>query len=148
MPELRKDPIIKRWVIIATERARRPHDFINSKEKAEPPSVHSITAMNTRLHRKSWPSDRPIPRRIALAVGSGSTEQDSRPRSRGGTERFGHGMYDVIKGFGGHEVIVETPDHNATLATLSYQQVKEIIWAYKERFRSLEKTRGSNTFDL
>ena len=27
MPELRKDPIVGRWVIIATERARRPIDF-------------------------------------------------------------------------------------------------------------------------
>ena len=27
MPELRKDPVVGRWVIIATERARRPSDF-------------------------------------------------------------------------------------------------------------------------
>ena len=27
MPELRKDPIVGRWVIIARERAKRPHDF-------------------------------------------------------------------------------------------------------------------------
>ena len=27
MPELRKDPVVERWVIIATERARRPMDF-------------------------------------------------------------------------------------------------------------------------
>ena len=27
MPELRKDPIIGRWVIVATDRASRPHDF-------------------------------------------------------------------------------------------------------------------------
>ncbi|HEY3247927.1 MAG TPA: galactose-1-phosphate uridylyltransferase, partial [bacterium] len=27
MPELRKDPITRRWVIIATERAARPTDF-------------------------------------------------------------------------------------------------------------------------
>ena len=27
MPELRKDPITGRWVIISTDRARRPSDF-------------------------------------------------------------------------------------------------------------------------
>ena len=27
MPELRKDPVVGRWVIISTERARRPSDF-------------------------------------------------------------------------------------------------------------------------
>jgi UDPglucose--hexose-1-phosphate uridylyltransferase len=31
MPELRKDPIIGRWVIIATERAKRPSDFPKTK---------------------------------------------------------------------------------------------------------------------
>ena len=33
MPELRKDPIIGRWVIIATERAKRPTDFLFEKKK-------------------------------------------------------------------------------------------------------------------
>ena len=28
MPELRKDPIIGRWVIISTDRAKRPTDFV------------------------------------------------------------------------------------------------------------------------
>ena len=27
MPELRKDPVIGRWVIISTERGKRPSDF-------------------------------------------------------------------------------------------------------------------------
>ena len=28
MPELRKDPIVGRWVIISTDRAKRPYDFV------------------------------------------------------------------------------------------------------------------------
>ncbi len=28
MPELRKDPIVGRWVIISTDRAKRPTDFV------------------------------------------------------------------------------------------------------------------------
>ncbi|MCX5730196.1 MAG: galactose-1-phosphate uridylyltransferase, partial [Deltaproteobacteria bacterium] len=35
MPELRRDPIVGRWVIIATERARRPNHF---RRAEEPPS--------------------------------------------------------------------------------------------------------------
>ncbi len=34
MPELRKDPVTERWVIIATDRARRPSDF--SREHPAP----------------------------------------------------------------------------------------------------------------
>jgi UDPglucose--hexose-1-phosphate uridylyltransferase len=28
LPELRKDPIVGRWVIISTDRAKRPTDFV------------------------------------------------------------------------------------------------------------------------
>ncbi|HLI30210.1 MAG TPA: galactose-1-phosphate uridylyltransferase, partial [Terriglobia bacterium] len=31
MPELRKDPVTGRWVIIATDRAKRPMDFVRDK---------------------------------------------------------------------------------------------------------------------
>ncbi len=29
MPDLRKDPIVGRWVIIAKNRAKRPHEFLD-----------------------------------------------------------------------------------------------------------------------
>ena len=54
MPELRKDPIVGRWVIIADERAKRPHDF---KSEAPPPldpaTVHSAKDMKTTRRRRS-----------------------------------------------------------------------------------------------
>ena len=33
MPELRKDPIVGRWVIISTDRAKRPTDFVREGVK-------------------------------------------------------------------------------------------------------------------
>ena len=33
MPELRKDPVTSRWVIISTERGRRPSDFTHEPER-------------------------------------------------------------------------------------------------------------------
>ena len=36
MPELRKDPIVGRWVIIAHERAKRPHDFKGEAQAQAP----------------------------------------------------------------------------------------------------------------
>ena len=38
MSELRQDPTTKEWVIIATERRKRPSDFMNQDNKAEKPS--------------------------------------------------------------------------------------------------------------
>lgn len=140
MPELRKDPIIKRWVIIATERARRPHDFINAKEKIEssfcpfdygnehttPPEILAFRPADTEKDSPGW---------WVRVVQNKFPALDPQIEP----DRFGHGIYDVIKGFGTHEVIVETPDHNATLATLPYRQVKEVVWAYKERYQALIK---------
>jgi UDPglucose--hexose-1-phosphate uridylyltransferase len=34
MPELRKDPVLGRWVNIATERAKRPSDFEVVREES------------------------------------------------------------------------------------------------------------------
>ena len=33
MPEFRKDPIVDRWVIISTDRAKRPSDFVRESVK-------------------------------------------------------------------------------------------------------------------
>ncbi|HAA85483.1 MAG TPA: galactose-1-phosphate uridylyltransferase [Kosmotogaceae bacterium] len=140
MPELRKDPIMKRWVIIATERAKRPHDFVGTKEEASssfcpfdygnehttPPEILAFRPADTEKDSPGWWV------RI-VANKFPALDPEAEP------DKFGHGMYDVIKGFGTHEVIVETPDHKANLATLPYKQVKEVIWAYRERYKALEK---------
>jgi len=70
MPELRKDPVIGRWVIIATERAKRPDDFAGERglriskgfcpfcvgnEGKTPPEVYSVRewrAQYTRVEGK------------------------------------------------------------------------------------------------
>ena len=38
MPQLRQDRTTKEWVIIAGERAKRPHDFKKVEPKAERPA--------------------------------------------------------------------------------------------------------------
>ena len=37
MPELRKDPITGRWVIISTDRGKRPNDFLRESVIAREP---------------------------------------------------------------------------------------------------------------
>jgi UDPglucose--hexose-1-phosphate uridylyltransferase len=48
MSELRKDPIVGRWVIVAIERAKRPNDFLSKK-----PEVHSSNKFNQSLPEES-----------------------------------------------------------------------------------------------
>ena len=140
MPELRKDPVIKRWVIIATERAKRPHDFARQKEEVKsgfcpfdygnehvtPPEIFAFRPPDTEPNTPGW-WVRVVPNKFP------ALDPNLEP------ERYGVGMFDAMRGFGYHEVIVETPDHFATLATMDYKQVEEVIWAYKLRFNQLMK---------
>jgi UDPglucose--hexose-1-phosphate uridylyltransferase len=57
----------------------------------------------------------------------------------GRLDRSGEGMYDKMNGIGAHEVIVETCDHMQTLSEMPESQIKEMLWAFKERVTDLKK---------
>ncbi|HVA38580.1 MAG TPA: galactose-1-phosphate uridylyltransferase [Candidatus Dormibacteraeota bacterium] len=133
MPELRKDPITSRWVIIATERAARPSDYAVERELPRthpcplcpgneamtPPEVLAFREHGSSANAPGW-WVRCVPNKFpALASG--------RPG------RSGVGIYDAMNGVGRHEVIVESPDHDGNLATLDVEQIEEILWAYRDR---------------
>lgn len=136
MPELRKDPVIGRWVIIATERARRPSDFVPETAKPKgaaecvfcpgnegktPPEVLAY-----RSHGGPW-TLRAVPNKFpALQI-------------EGELVSSGEGIYDRLAGVGAHEVIIETPDHAATLATLPEAAVADVFFAYRDRLVDLKK---------
>ncbi|MBN3038453.1 MAG: galactose-1-phosphate uridylyltransferase [Candidatus Omnitrophica bacterium] len=140
MPELRKDPVIGRWVIIATERAKRPEDFKVDKEPATegicpfckgnedrtPPEIFAIRKSETKQNQPGWdvrvvPSIKPL-----LKV-------------EGELNRRGKGIYDLMDGIGAHEIVVETPEHIANIADLEEEQIVKVIDAYVHRFTELQK---------
>ena len=45
----------------------------------------------------------------------------------GDAQRRGEGLYDKMHGIGAHEVIIETPNHNSTLATLPASRVEDVV---------------------
>jgi UDPglucose--hexose-1-phosphate uridylyltransferase len=57
----------------------------------------------------------------------------------GELEPVGEGLYDTMNGIGAHEVIIETPDHQATLATLDESAAADVFWAFRERLADLKK---------
>ncbi len=143
MPELRKDPITGRWVIIATDRAKRPSDFVREKveirgsgfcpfcfgnEAKTPPEIHAYRADGSAKDTPGW-SLRVVPNKFpALGI-------------EGSLSRQGEGLYDKMNGIGAHEVIIETPDHKMTLATLPVKRVEDVLWAYRDRILDLKKDR-------
>ena len=142
LPELRKDPVTGRWVIVATDRAKRPSDFIR---QPVPPAGHGVCPFDYGNEHKTPPE-------ILAYRNSGSRDQPGwRVRVvpnkfpvlgiEGELNRQGEGMYDKMNGIGAHEVIIETPDHSATLGEMPERQIEEVMWAFKERVNDLKKDR-------
>jgi len=140
MPELRKDPIIGRWVIISTERGKRPTDFpartdrvdgrmcpfCPGNESATPPEVLALRDNGTKENTPGW-RVRAISNKFpALKI-------------EGQLNREGVGIFDKMNGVGAHEVVIETPDHSMELERLPVAQVAEVIWMYRERALDLQK---------
>ena len=143
MPELRKDMITGRWVIISTDRAKRPSDFVRESvvikgnglcpfcyghETKTPPEVLQYGRNGGSANTPGW-NVRVVPNKFpALGI-------------EGDLDREGEGLYDKMNGIGAHEVIIETPDHNATLASLSPRGVEDVLWAYRDRMLDLKNDR-------
>jgi UDPglucose--hexose-1-phosphate uridylyltransferase len=60
-------------------------------------------------------------------------------RIEGELSREGEGIYDKMNGIGAHEVVIETPRHEETLATLPLKDVKNVLLAYRERIIDLRR---------
>jgi UDPglucose--hexose-1-phosphate uridylyltransferase len=54
-------------------------------------------------------------------------------------DREGEGMYDKMNGVGAHEVVIETPRHSETIATLPLKGVENVLWAYRARIVDLRR---------
>ena len=143
MPELRKDPISDRWVVISTERGRRPSDFgtvsvaaeqaeakfcpfCEGNESKTPSEIIAWRRPSTLPNSPGW-DVRVIPNKFPALIIEGEVN------------RTGMGIFDMMSGIGAHEVIVETPHHNENIPDLSDEHVEKILWAYKQRILDLEK---------
>lgn len=141
MPELRRDPIVDRWVVISTERARRPTDFRQvlppmpapslcpfcaGNEAQTPPEILAYRPNGGAPNQPGW-SLRVVPNKFpALQI-------------EGEVAREGVGLYDRMNGVGAHEVIIESPDHKASLGGLTEKHLEDVFWAYRDRILDLRK---------
>jgi UDPglucose--hexose-1-phosphate uridylyltransferase len=140
MSELRKDPIVGRWVIIAPDRAKRPQDyrqefrltagafdpFLEGNEDATPPEILAYRAGGSRPNGPGW-RVRVVPNKFpALTV-------------EGSLSKRGDGMYDLMNGVGAHEVIIECPHSETNMSRLSAEHIREVLWAYRDRLVDLKR---------
>ena len=141
MAELRKDLITGRWVIISTARGKRPTDFppdiketrdksacpfCPGNEALTPPEIHALRPSGTHKDSANW-RVRVVPNKYpALGIDFPLIKK-------------GVGLYDQMSGFGAHEVIIETPDHEKTLEDLSVEEIRNVITVSQDRIQDLHR---------
>lgn len=142
MPELRKDPVIGRWVIISTERSKRPGElapdekdsdsgpascpFCTGNEHMTPPEIIAYRDPDSRPDGPGWQTRVTANKFPALKI-------------EGDLDRQGIGMFDRMNGIGAHEVIIESPHHGMRTEELGVEHTVRVLTAYKERIEDLEK---------
>ncbi|MBI5415935.1 MAG: hypothetical protein HZA29_03885 [Candidatus Omnitrophica bacterium] len=126
MPELRQDPVIGRWVIIAVERARRPGNFIDPVHRRHQDNPEDCFLCATAYEPVYTCGDVRVIRPQPLSDAAGQEFPVTRD-----------GLYEVIKNTGVHETVIETPVHVANTADLEISQIRDLIRIYAARFDAL-----------
>lgn len=134
MPELRQNLATREWVIIASERAKRPNAFVSpdyrmltderNPHEAECPfcpgneeldleveCYPKVGDWQTRVVRNKFP---------ALA-------------EHGLLTRIFDGVQRCIAGVGYHEIVVEHPRHNTTIALMSPNEIRIVLETFQRR---------------
>jgi UDPglucose--hexose-1-phosphate uridylyltransferase len=141
--ELRKDLISGRWVIIASERSKRPDDFrrpvsceqkdaqagfcpfCGGNESKTPPEIFAMRNPGTAPDTPGW-TIRVVPNKFPALTRGESPQRKIR------------GIFESMPGIGVHEVVIESPDHDREINDLTPAQIQDILGVYQQRIRSIE----------
>jgi len=144
MSELRKDLVSGRWVIISTERSKRPDDFRPSggtaraaepvgfcpfcedNETKTPPEVFALRAAGTAPDSPGW-KVRVVPNKFP-ALNRGTPP----PMPPGG-------VFQSMEGIGVHEVVIENPDHGFELSDLPVPHIRDVFRVFQLRIKAIEQ---------
>jgi UDPglucose--hexose-1-phosphate uridylyltransferase len=139
LSEIRQDPTLKEWVIIANNRVKRPRHFIKRRRKHSlPPYETSCPFCRGNEHLCPdeiirYPSEKTPNwqiRVIANKYPALTFQSDT-------VNRAEKGFFTKINGFGTHDVIVETPIHNKFISLMENQEVKSLLTVYQKRYNQL-----------
>jgi UDPglucose--hexose-1-phosphate uridylyltransferase len=135
MPELRRDPILGRWVVVAPERADRPNALLRTPPEEDDaegcpfcPGHEAMTPPELLSFRdaKGW-FLRVVPNRYPAL------------RSEERLARRAAGLYDQMAGVGAHEVLIETAEHGRKLHEQPVERVEALLRAAQERMIDLAR---------
>lgn len=137
MPELRQNLATKEWVIIATERARRPEEFVAPPR----PTVEAPPAWEE--HCPFCPGNEELDLEVLRLPREGAWQlrmvRNKYPALalEGERERQFEGIHRTINAVGYHEIVVDTPSHNRSPAQQSHAELTRVLAAFQLRGRSI-----------
>lgn len=143
MSELRQDPLVQRWVVIAEERASRPSafghgesastlasdcPFCPGREAETCPEVLALREPGTRPNAPGW--------RVRVVPNKYPALRSEVPPPVACSE-----LYRVLPGLGVHDVIIEGPEHTRSISELDLPLVREVFGVYYDRIACLAQAR-------
>lgn len=140
MSEFRWDPLKDTWVITANHRAREPRDFYRDRQQIQtsacpfcpgcegktPSEVFALRQPGLPANGPGW-QVRVVPNKFPLL------------RIEGELTRRAEGLYETLPGIGAHEVVIETADHQRSMADLSVAEITLVLQAYRARLLDLRR---------
>jgi len=142
MSELRRNLATDEWIIIAGERAKRPKDFARGEAARQAVPQHDpacpfclgnedkTPAERLRIDRDGAWQVRVIPNKFPALAWEG--------RDLSAAERHRDDWRTWMHGVGDHEVIIESPRHDLSPATMSADDLTRVITAYRTRYLDLD----------
>jgi UDPglucose--hexose-1-phosphate uridylyltransferase len=127
--ELRKDPTRGQWVLVRPKAPAHPDDPCPYC-----PGSESLTGGEIAAYRKegSPPNGPDWTVRVV-------PETDAYFRIEWELIREGVGMFDMITPRGASELIIESPRHDDTPATMPLEQLESVLWMYRDRLLDLKR---------
>lgn len=142
MSDLRKDPIVGRWVIVAEIRAGRPNDFaaeqLKRGDRVCPFCEGNESHTPDEILAVREPGSEPNGRGWRVRVIANKFPALEREGELGGLDT---GLYAMLPGVGAHEVIIESPRHITSTSQLSETELAEVLCVYRDRLVELKKDR-------
>src|SRR3989344_7361303 len=138
MGEVRKDYLLDRWVIIASERGKRPHEF--KQRQRDPAKTECVFCPGAEKNTpgevlriadgKTWKM-RIVPNKFGAVQPSGNADIQ--------TENT---FFTFADNYGFAEVLIESPVHGTELADLSLDDLDTVLRLYQERITALSAKSG------
>jgi UDPglucose--hexose-1-phosphate uridylyltransferase len=149
MAAYRKDPLVERWVIIAPDRAGRPHEFVETEsvrrgglcpfcagsESETTPEIDAVREAGTAKNGPGW---------RVRAVGNKFPFLDKAEGGAGKGEVPSGGPLRFLsnQAVGKHEVLIESPTHVTRSGELSVEQLTDVLRLYRSRLAELRRESG------